>query len=203
MFLNETSAGGYPYCDNESVQWRQYLSPTTSLKLHFSPANIAVQSSFTSSVTTAEGEAAESVLFAFMKPPTDGTAKIISLGLQSRDPRQQPLLRKKGTVVRWAWNLTALPEENESDLSFYMNDPTTSSLIHTFVKTQNMFAGWLFGNNPASVTCLHELVWFPWIEGLLRPTAHGISAMANQLELYAKTAVMEDGDVYPRFDSSG
>jgi hypothetical protein len=203
MFLNETSGGGYPYCDSQSMQWYQYLSPTTDSTLHFSPANILVRSSLKSSLVTAEGEVADSLFFAFMKPPTDGTAEIISLGLQSRDPRQQPLQRKKGTRVRWTWNLTALPEEKESELSFHMKDATTLSLIETFVYTQNMFAGWLFGNNPASVTCLHEMVWFPWIEGLLLPEAHGISAMAKQLELYSKTAVMEDGDVYPRFDSSG
>jgi len=61
-----------------------------------------------------------------------------------------------------------------------------SPLIDTFVSTQLQFNGFLFGNNPASVPCLHEMGWFGLIAGMLPTGVTGDGTMGLHLAAVAR-----------------
>jgi len=74
----------------------------------------------------------------------------------------------------------------------------------TLVRTQNAFLGYIFGNNPASVPCLHEMGWFGWSQSLFTTKDQRVfSALAKQLQFFARHAIDEIGFVKPRWGASG
>ena len=55
-----------------------------------------------------------------------------------------------------------------------------------FASVQNMFEGKFMGNNPASVVCLHEMGWFPIIQGLFPAGSTGLAAVQREFEYFAQ-----------------
>ncbi len=62
-----------------------------------------------------------------------------------------------------------------------------------------MWMGYFFGNNPCSVTCLHEIGWFPMIQGMFAAGAPTHTALAQQLSFMLETATDSSGYVMPRW----
>ena len=59
--------------------------------------------------------------------------------------------------------------------------------------------GWIYGNDPASTPCLHEMAWFPMIHGIQPANPAAQRAAEHQLAFFANTAVDPNGYVMPRW----
>ena len=71
-----------------------------------------------------------------------------------------------------------------------------------------MFKGFVLGNSPVSVTCLHEMEYFPKLQGLYAPQAGADEfsvhdAIGREIEFFASRGVGSDGLPYPRWDIRG
>ena len=42
--------------------------------------------------------------------------------------------------------------------------------------------GWSFGNNPASVPCLHEMAFFPLVQAIYGADSAGLPAVVRQID---------------------
>jgi hypothetical protein len=110
-------------------------------------------------------------------------------------------------TIDFAWDLRspAEPPELNSTLAgllpfnfSHSASPSVEAAARRLAAQFNMFAGNIFGNSPASVVCLHEMSWFPLVQGIFG-SMRGHEALQTELELFAKHGVRADGYVYPRW----
>jgi hypothetical protein len=110
-------------------------------------------------------------------------------------------------AIAFSWSLQpppsppALTSVNAGLLPFAFRHPAAPAVeasARTLAARFNMFAGDIFGNSPASIVCLHEMSFFPLIQGLFNATA-GHAALQRELGMFAANAVRADGYVYPRW----
>ncbi len=138
--------------------------------------------------------------FSFAKPAMDGTSRTVSLGLQGAAGREAgaPVAVAAGAVLQRTFSLTLLPEggalaaagNNFPALNFSLppgaeNDKFVG-LLREFASVQNMFEGTFMGNNPASVVCLHEMGWFPLVQGLFPAGSMGLAAVQREFEYFGR-----------------
>lgn len=210
MFMNETSAGGFPYfADNNpnGIAWFEFLSTRLNQQIHLSPSNLA----FNISVSSCDqfGKCNDGVFFEFGKPPADGTSGVVSIGLQGVDPRNGPAQRSFGqeSIIKIKLDFVRNGEVKPTqtlDLTLkFANQSTLSQQIQDFVSIQNMFMGWIFGNNPASIPALQEMWWFPTIQGLYSFASPSLEAIKKQIGFFAKSGIKPDGNLFPRWYSMG
>ena len=188
MRFNETGGAGFALGDGQF----EFLSdPFQEVKWAPTGALMRFEGS------AAGGGAASSAAFSFAKPAMDGTSRTVSLGLQAAAGREgggAPAMLPVGTQLTRRFSFTLLPEGAQGGrfpaLNFSLPaSPTNdkfSSLLREFASVQNMFEGFLSGNNPASVVCLHEMGWFPLIQGLFPAGSVGLAAVQREFEYFAR-----------------
>ena len=110
-------------------------------------------------------------------------------------------------TIAFSWVLTppaSPPELNSTSaglLPFAFSHaaaPVVESAARRLAARVNMFGGNIFGNSPASVVCLHEMSFFPLIQGLFAST-RGHAALQSELAMFAAHGVCADGYVFPRW----
>lgn len=145
---------------------------------------------------------------AFGHPPSDGTT-VVSLGGETVDRRAlQPARRAPGERQLVSWSVTVLPvDESPRAAPFALRVPRypdVAELATELADISNTWFGWIFGNNPASVPCLHEMGYFPLLQGMYRWTNDTHAAMEQQLRMFAgPDGVAANGRVMPRWTTSG
>jgi hypothetical protein len=184
MKFNESAAAGFSLGDGQfeflsraqqTVKW----APTGALMAYEASASGAGPASQAS--------------FSYAKPAMDGTSRTVTLGVQAvaGRPEGAPAELPSGAAVALGFSLRLLPEAEQGNfplLNFSMpasaSNDKFSSLLREFASVQNMFEGFFFGNNPASVVCLHESGWFPLIQGMYPAGSLGIAAVQREFEYF-------------------
>jgi hypothetical protein len=135
--------------------------------------------------------------FSYAKPAMDGTAKVVSLGVQGLSGAREAgsgVALAAGAVLQRGFALTLLPEASEAGgfprLNFTLPPSAANDrfagLLREFASVQNMYEGFFWGNNPASVVCLHEMGWFGLIQGLYPAGSLGVQAVQREFEYFAR-----------------
>lgn len=185
MFLNTSSTGGFSIKNSAY----EYLSPNARQIVRFSP---------TGALFAIEGEASYGenplqVFWSFAKPFADGTTWC-NIGYEAVDPRAAPRTVAIGDVqtLLMTMNLIATEVPAPSDVSdpfpsidFFLPNATLASQITILTAVQYQLNGWIFGNNPASVPCLHEMTWWPMITSLFPAGSPALAAMQKELTFFA------------------
>lgn len=186
MFYNETSTGGFDIGNSEF----EFLTPANRQLVRFTPtgALFAVEGAAT------VGGAPAPALFSFAKPFGDGTAWC-SVGFEVIDPRagvRQALAAGTQQAFVMTFNLieTDVPVAgpgagNFPALSVWLPNATLAAQMNVLFSTQYQLMGWIMGNNPASVPCLHEMAWWPLMASTLDAGSVAFKAMQRELSFFA------------------
>jgi hypothetical protein len=184
MFLNTSSTGGFSIKNSAF----EYLSPNSRQTVRFSP---------TGALFVFEAEAKYNsnsipLFWSFAKPFADGTTWC-NIGYESVDPRSLPRTVAVGDVqtLSMTMNLVATEVPVPSDvidpfpaIDAFIPNSTLASQIATLTAVQYQLNGWIFGNNPASVPCLHEMSWWPLITSLFPADSPALKSMQKELTFF-------------------
>ena len=185
MRFNESAAAGFALGEG---QFEFLSAPAQTVK--WAPTGALM--SFAG--TAAGAGAASDAAFSFAKPAMDGTSHVVTLGLQAAAGRAEgaPVSVPAGAALQRGFSLTMLPEGSGTSfpqLNFTMpagaSNDKFAGLLREFASVQNMFEGFFFGNNPASVSCLHEMGWFPLIQSIYPAGSLGLAAVQREFEYFA------------------
>jgi len=141
--------------------------------------------------------------FSYAKPASDGTVDAVAIGAETVDRTRGLEVREKGAkqrqecMMKVGVNLGAAP----FDLS--LPDEELTAQVRSLATVHNQWMGWIFGNNPASVSILHEMGWYPMIQGLYSIPRASTAALEKQLLFFAETGVDPNGYVWPRWSVGG
>ncbi len=182
MLLDGTK--GFPI--ELATQWYEVVSPRREQSIHFAPSNLNAKLHLTSG------------FFSYAKAVADGTASAVTLGAESVDRNGSTKACERGAVEKQEWSFALDPREN-SRLDIELPDRFLTTQLTSFAGVYNQWMGWIFGNNPASVPCLHEMGWFPMIHGIQRADPELQSAAEHELAFFAQTGVDKNGYVMPRW----
>lgn len=185
MFLNESSTGGFSIKNSAY----EYLSPRTQQVVRFSP---------TGALFVIEGEATFStrplpLFWSFAKPFSDGTTWC-NIGFEAIDPRNAPRSVAVGDVQTMSITLNLVSTDIPTPINvfdpfpkidLYLPNATLASQIEILTAIQYQLNGWIFGNNPASVPCLHEMSWWPLITSLFPAGHSALVSMQKELSFFA------------------
>ena len=186
MFYNMTSTGGFDLGNSEY----EYLAPASRELVRFTPTGALF---IVEGAATIDGETAP-VLFSFAKPFGDGTVWC-SIGFELIDPRTgaRPALAA-GTVERLEITFHLIETDvplagpglgNFPALSVSLSNTTLETQMNVLFSTQYQLMGWIMGNNPASVPCLHEMAWWPLMASTLNAGSVAFKAMQQELSFFA------------------
>jgi hypothetical protein len=186
LFYNQTSAGGFDIGNSEF----EFLSPASSELVRFTPTGALFRIDGTATV----GGEASPVLFSFAKPFADGTAWC-SIGFETIDPRagaRQALTAGTAQRLTVTFHLieTDVPTKGPGAgsfpaLSVSLPNATLNTQMNVLFNTQYQLMGWIMGNNPASVPCLHEMAWWPLMASTLDAGSVAFAAMQLELSFFA------------------
>ena len=143
-------------------------------------------------------------------PGVGGGETTMGVGVHAYAPAGAPGARPvaAGDTIAFAWDLQppanppALDSVGAGLLPFNFSHPASpavESSARRLAARFMMFAGDIFGNSPASIVCLHEMSWFPLVQGMFGSTA-GHAALQKELAMFAAHGVRADGFVYPRWN---
>ena len=184
VFVNASSTGGFDLGNGAF----EFLSPNAQQFVRFTPTGAL----FVVEGAATLGGAAVPVFFSFAKPFADGTADC-SIGFELIDPRTGPRnAPANGTVevVTLTFNSveTDIPTGGAAGLGPFprmdvaLANASLQAQMETLMGAQYQLLGWLMGNNPASVPCLHEMAWWPMMSSVF-PSASRMAVRAMQQEL--------------------
>ncbi len=108
---------------------------------------------------------------------------------------------KRTNAARWR-NRSGPSRPTRRDgnpLDVQLPDRFLTTQLISFAGVYNQWMGWIFGNNPASTPCLHEMGWFPMIHGIQRANPELQRAAERELAFFARTGVDQNGYVMPRW----
>ena len=95
------------------------------------------------------------------------------MGATSVDRRQPPVAVQADDVTSISLAFTVLANQTTGSPYGTLNLHLPTALaalsedIQVFLRVQNLWSGWLFGNNPASTPVLQEMAYFSWIQSIL------------------------------------
>jgi len=141
-----------------------------------------------------EGAAAP-VLWSFAKPFADGTTWC-SIGFESVDPRSGPRAPvRAGALHSFTLTLHQVESDIPTDgtglgpfpkLTVALPNASLQAQMAQLMGSQYQLQGWVFGNNPASVPCLHEQAWWPLIASTFAQGSRvALQAMQQELSFFA------------------
>jgi hypothetical protein len=168
------------------AQWHEVTSHRREENIHFAPSNLHAKVRFTSG------------FFSYAKAVADGTASAVTLGAESVDRTGSPKECERGAVERQDWSFAPDPTGG-NPLDVQLPDRFLNTQLVSFAGVYNQWMGWIFGNNPASTPCLHEMGWFPMIHGIQRANPELQRAAERELAFFASTGVDKQGYVMPRW----
>jgi len=160
--------------------------------------------------------ALETGSLSYAKPASDGTVDAVAIGVETVDRTRGVEVRQKGTKQKQEWMLRLGVNLGVSPFELKLPDEELTAHARSFAAVHNQWMGWIFGNNPASVSIPHEMGWYPMIQGLYAmppaatagpaspaaaPPAH--AAMEKQLLFFTETGVDPNGYVWPRWSVGG
>ena len=92
-------------------------------------------------------------------------------------------------------------------LELELPDEELAKQCRSFANVHNQWMGWMFGNNPASVSCLGEMAWFPMLQSVYVADSTTQHALNRQLEFCVAAAVdstpSDPGHVMPYWNATG
>jgi hypothetical protein len=188
MFLNETSTGGFAtgLDSGAAGQMFEFLSPTASQPVRFSPSAAVFR------FTGASSEPEAPPLWSFANAFGDGTTADLSMGFAFVDPRGAPRRVAAGQTEALALTLSQTATDFDAQagadadpfprIAFSHPNKTLERQVGTLAAVQFQHKGWLFGNNPGSSPCLHEMAWFPLIHGLF--DAASVALLQKELAFF-------------------
>jgi len=141
--------------------------------------------------------------FSYAKPASDGTVGAVAIGAETVDRTRGVEVRKKGTKQKQQWTLKLGVNLGAAPFELSLPDKELTVHARSFAAVHNQWMGWMFGNNPASVSILHEMGWYPMIQGLYSIPRAATAALERQLLLFADTGVDPNGYVWPRWSVGG
>jgi hypothetical protein len=186
MFYNASTAGGFDIGNSAF----EYLSPASREFVRFTP---------TGALFVVEGGAelggvATPAFFSFAKPFADGTTWC-NIGFETIDPRSGPRAKvAAGTTQRLSVTFhlieTDVPaagagQGNFPSLDVSLPNSTLNGQMNVLFSSQYQLMGWVMGNNPASVPCLHEMAWWPLMASTLDVGSVAFAAMQQELSFFA------------------
>ena len=204
MELNRSSATGFPYGNDQENPtgecpwgWMETVSGS-SPTLRIEPADVA----FTT-------QRSAGTFFSWSIADL-GSAMAIGVSTVNRSRGLAPQ-RAAGSSQTPSLTLGALAGRFHSPAPFQLElagEPELTDAMHRFASVFNMFQGFVLGNSPVSVTCLHEMEYFPKLQGLYAPASEAEAfsvhdAIGKQIEFFAARGVGSDGLPYPRWDIRG
>jgi len=185
--------------------WSFTHTVNSNATLLLSPADLTVQS--TSLVMNSSGGASPTAHFSLAWPDYPGTGggdTCMSMGITSGVGFSNTTVRA-GQQQDVAWSLDAQPSvtTEASRLSVRTKNATFDFWLKKMTRVFNMWAGNMFGNSPASISCLHEMSFYSQIASVFDPVGGLDSeyhrALRQMLTLFATHAVTDNGWVYPRW----
>ena len=190
MRFNESAGAGYALGEGQY----EYLSGAAQV-VKWAPTNARM-----AYAGEAAGSAGYAPAFSYAKPAMDGTAEVVTLGVQGLSGAREAgagVALAPGAVLQRGFSLTLLPEEEGGggeggfpSLNFTLppspDNDRFAALLREFASVQNMFAGTFAGNNPASVVCLHEMGWFPLVQSIYPAGSLGLAAVQREFEYFAR-----------------
>jgi hypothetical protein len=165
----------------------EVVSPNRTQEIVFAPSLMALESQLT------EG------WFSYAKTPADGTSPYVAIGAETVDRRGGAVLRRRGSTQSQSWTLKLGQHSGIAPLRLDLPDRWLNEQSRSLAAVKNSWMGWMFGNNPASVPCLHEMAFFPMVQGIFATHEKSIAALRKQLTFFAETGVEPDGYVLPRW----
>ena len=186
MFFNASTAGGFDIGNSEF----EFLAPASRELVRFTPTGAL----FVVEGAATVGGAPAPALFSFAKPFADGTAWC-SVGFEVIDPRagtRPPLAAGEVQTLTITFHLveTDVPAagpgvSNLPSLSVTLPNATLAAQMNVLFNTQYQLMGYMMGNNPASVPCLHEMAWWPLMASTLDAGSVAFKAMQQELSFFA------------------
>ncbi len=167
-------------------QWFEVVSPRREQNIHFAPSNLYAKVRLTAG------------FFSYAKSVADGTASAVTLGAESVDRTLPAKAYERGDVEKQEWSFAIEPAD-KNPLDVRLPDSSLNTQLVSFAGVYNEWMGWIFGNNPASTPCLHEMGWFPMIHGIQRTNPELQRAAERELDFFARTGVDPNGYVMPRW----
>jgi hypothetical protein len=165
----------------------EVVSPNREQEVVFAPSSMALASRLS------EG------WFSYAKTPADGTSPYVAIGAESVDRRAGTVVRRRGSTQVQKWSLKLVKHQGIAPLKLELPDHFLNEQSQSFAAVKNGWMGWMFGNNPASVPCLHEMAFFPMVQGIYAAHDKSLAALRKQLTFFAETGVEPDGYVLPRW----
>ena len=200
MFYDTTTTGGFNIYNSAY----EYLSPTAYQYVRMSP---------TGALFTFAGEYSNNnnnnsdVFWSFAKPFADGTTWS-NIGFEFIDPRinsnpmdNKPMnintntdIKNTLTTEQFSMTVTLLASDVPAPSNVYdpfpsldidFNNKTLQNQILTLMGSQYQLNGWIMGNNPSSVPCLHEMAWWPLMSSLYPANSIVFEAMKKELSFFS------------------
>jgi hypothetical protein len=175
---------GFPV--DVKAQWYEVISSRREQNIHFAPSNLNAK------IRLSTGG------FNYAKAVADGTASAVTLGAESVNRLHASEPRSRGQVQTQDWSFSLTPV-SDGGLDVHLPDADLNTQLISFAGVYNQWLGWIYGNNPASTPCLHEMGWFPLIHGIQRSNSELQRVSEHELEFFARTGVEPNGYVYPRW----
>ena len=174
----------------------EVISPHRVHRLHLSPSGLVLES------TMAAGN------FSFAKDSTEGTVRTVVIGSETVNRTHgQPEVRRAGTRQVQVWTLRRNESAPIVPLELELPDEELAKQCRSFANVHNQWMGWMFGNNPASVSCLGEMAWFPMLQSVYVADSTTQHALNRQLEFCVAAAVdstpSDPGHVMPYWNPTG
>eukprot|EP00760_Papus_ankaliazontas_P036943 PhM_4_TR8409/c0_g1_i3/m.59241 len=113
---------------------------------------------------------------------------------------------RAGQKVSTAWTLQARPDlvTEAAPLQFTTDNTNFDEIVKKMARLFNMWEGNMFGNSPASVSCIHEMSFYTQISSVFNPVGGNQSEYAavqrHLLKEFAEHAVAENGYVWARWN---
>lgn len=189
LFLNGSTTGGFDIGNGAY----EYLSPRAQQFVRFTPTGSLFLVSGAGSLC---GGAPAAPLWSFAKPFADGTTWC-SIGFELIDPRSGP--RPPPPPGGCAQSLSMVFSLLETDIpvgaggglgpfpsmDVTLSNATLGAQMAQLLGAQYQLLGWIMGNNPASVPCLHEMAWWPMMASLFPAGSVAFPAMQKELSFFA------------------
>jgi hypothetical protein len=164
----------------------QFVSPNLSQHVLLTPSGLEIDIDYsTNNSSTPKASFYE-------KKTADGTSPFVTLGASTTSwlDTEPTVVRSAGSNHSTTLTLRITKVQSSGspysslNISFPKHLTSLEHSIQTFVRVQHQWMGWIFGNNPASTPCLHEMSWFGLIQQMFDVGSISHKAIAKEMDLF-------------------